>query len=120
MDTDLYVPADIAEALGSLARVTTGQDEVLERLGQALMIAQMGGVTNEVLGVLLHLAVARTMTPTVAQRLRDVGIDPCPMDAAPAGATVTREAAREALVNAAEDPYWRKTGFDTPDQHRPE
>lgn len=69
-----------AEALDRLAFTTTGRADRIARIEQAALIAQCGGVEDRTLEVLLHLGIAGQMTPTVARRLREVGIDMRPWE----------------------------------------
>jgi len=117
MGTVEYNITAVGAKLTELSQVTTGEDETLERLGQAVMIAQAGGITNEVLGVLLHLATARMMTPAVAQRLRDVGIDPCPMDAIVIDWGTTEPVVVDRDGNAVSDMSMMEPGHPNPVDH---
>ncbi|WP_146251999.1 hypothetical protein [Xylanimonas oleitrophica] len=65
-------------ALDRLAACTTGPGDYLHRLEQAVMIAQCGGVDDDTLVALLHLAAAGQMTPGVERALAGVGIDLTP------------------------------------------
>lgn len=69
-----------AVVLTDLKDATASPEEALVCGRQAVTIAQMGGVTDEALTALLHLAAAG-MTPTARRALRDAGIDPDPTDA---------------------------------------
>lgn len=69
-----------AVVLTDLKNATTSPEDALVCGRQAVTIAQAGGVTDEALTALLHLAVAG-MTPTARRALRDAGIDPDPTDA---------------------------------------
>jgi len=71
--TDLF-PVD-HEALSDLWAATGNDKDFTARLRDAVTIAKCGGIDERTLETLLHLANAQQITPTLATKLRDVGID---------------------------------------------
>jgi hypothetical protein len=67
--------------LNQIRAASASHDEYLDRLRQAALIAQAGGVNDDQLLALLHLAAAGELTPTVERLLRQAGIDPRPWPA---------------------------------------
>lgn len=77
---DEWLPALTAaqRATYHLHLVTSTAEERTKVVDQAALIAQMGGVGDDELVALLHLAATRMMTPGVTERFRAVGIEPDP------------------------------------------
>lgn len=74
-------PVAEQETLNQIRAASASHDQYLDRLRQAALIAQAGGVTDDQLAALLHFAAAGEMTPTVERMLREAGIDPRPWPA---------------------------------------
>ena len=75
-------PSAEREALNHIRAASASHDDYLDRLRQAALIAQAGGVTDDQLEALLHFAAAGELTPTVERLLHQAGIDPRPWPAA--------------------------------------
>ena len=71
-------PVAEQETLNQIRAASASHDDYLDRLRQAALIAQTGGITDDQLLALLHLAAAGEMTPTAERLLRQAGIDPRP------------------------------------------
>lgn len=64
--------------LDRLRFCTDSDEQYLATLHQAVLIAQMGGVTDEKLEALLHLGAVGMMLPGTEQALHQVGVDTRP------------------------------------------
>lgn len=89
---------DTRNAFARLLASTTGPDELAARLWNAVTIAQCGGIDARTLETLLHLAAAQQVTPTLATKLAEAGIDITPPKPRPGvGARVVIEGNEEGL-----------------------
>lgn len=74
----LAEPSKERDLLNRLAACTTNDEQYLATLHQAVLIAQMGGTTDEKLEALLALGATEMMMPYTERALNDVGIDTRP------------------------------------------
>lgn len=78
---DIRHRLDVKIAVDRIRMTCATERELLQVLDRALLIAQCGGVSAEMLEALLELAAHRRMTPHVEQRLGQVGISTSPWSA---------------------------------------